>query len=56
MTCFSDSSEGSCGDVEGMSVEVNDARTCMTFGVESLTVQHEWCQKQLDEIQKRKWS
>ena len=35
---------------------LNDARTCMTFDVGSVTVHPEQCWKELDEIQKRKQS
>ena len=50
VTCSSDSSEGSCGDVDDTENALNDARTGMTFDVESLTVQLDQCQKQVDEI------
>ena len=56
VTCSSDSSESSCGDVEGTLNALDDARTGMTFDVEILSVQPEQCQKQLDEIQKRERS
>ena len=42
--------------MEGTCNELNDARTYTTFDVESVTVQPEQCQKELDEIQKRKQS